>query len=553
MPDTFNRTQPRCEPLDTRRIKPLLTFGARRGESGAGMHNRPHTSQAMQQLPSSGPAREALREKGQFWTPAWLATVMASWVTAHGPRVLFDPAVGPGTFFAAARQAGFAGGFAGFELHGSALTGGCAPGLAAAELRHVTIGDFISSQLLRTFPAIVSNPPYIRHHRLSGKQKEELQTLAQRCLGFTLDGRAGLHLYFLLKCLDHLAPGGRLAFLLPADVCEGVSSRAVWGRLAARFRLDAVLMFEEPAAPFPAVDTNAMVFLFSNLAPRPRVPWLRVRKPDPAAVLQALGLKTGSGAGPTGDAVTTQVRELPELVATGLSRPPRPSGSRGVALSLFARVVRGIATGANEFFFLTSSQLAEYGLDRRFFRRAIGRTRDCPDGTLTPGRLDALDAAGRPTWLLSLDRRPRETLPPALSAYLQRGEEAGLARRALIKTRTPWYRMEQREEPPLLFAYLGRRDCRFLLNRAGAVPLTGFLCVYPWDRSERHVRELWQALNHPDTLANLAFVGKSYGGGALKVEPRQLDALEIPQHVLDRSESLSEKLAELKARPHPLS
>jgi hypothetical protein len=30
----------------------------------------------------------------------------------------------------------------------------------------------------------------------------------------------------------------------------------------------------------------------------------------------------------------------------------------------------------------------------------------------------------------------------------------------------------------------------------------------------------------------LVFVGKSYGGGALKVEPRQLDALEIPQHVL---------------------
>ena len=49
------------------------------------------------------------------------------------------------------------------------------------------------------------------------------------------------------------------------------------------------------------------------------------------------------------------------------------------------------------------------------------------------------------------------------------------------------------------------------------------------------MRKLWQALNHPDTLANLGFVGKSYGGGALKVEPRQLDALEIPQHVIDRS------------------
>jgi hypothetical protein len=277
-----------------------------------------------------------------------------------------------------------------------------------------------------------------------------------------------------------------------------------------------------------------MAFLFSKLAPQPRVPWLQVFKPDPVAIMRALGLNEGAPAQPASDAVTIHTREISELVATGLSRPPRPSGSRGVPLSDFARVVRGIATGANEFFFLTSKQIAQYGLDKQFFRRAIGRTRDCPNSTLTCSRLDALDAAGRPTWLLNLDRQ--EKLPAALSAYLQRGEEAGLAQRALIRTRTPWYRMEQREEPPLLFAYLGRRDCRFLLNCAGVVPLTGFLCVYPWDRSERHVRKLWQALNHPDTLANLAFVGKSYGGGALKVEPRQLDALEIPQHVLDCSD-----------------
>ncbi len=89
----------------------------------------------MQQLPSSGLAREALREKGQFWTPTWLARVMASWVTACRPPVLFDPAVGPGTFFAGARQVGFAGDFAGFELHGSALTESYTLGLPASELR----------------------------------------------------------------------------------------------------------------------------------------------------------------------------------------------------------------------------------------------------------------------------------------------------------------------------------------------------------------------------------------------------------------------------------
>ena len=92
--------------------------------------------------------------------------------------------------------------------------------------------------------------------------------------------------------------------------------------------------------------------------------------------------------------------------------------------------------------------------------------------------------------------------------------------------------MERREPPPILFAYLGRRDCRFILNEARVVPLTGFLCIYPWDTDREAITRLWRALNHPDTLRNLAFAGKSYSGGAVKVEPRQLDGLEIPESVL---------------------
>lgn len=484
----------------------------------------------MQKLPTSGPAREALRAKGQFWTPAWLAEAMASWVTADQPPVLFDPAVGPGTFFAAARAVGFAGEFAGFELHESALFESYRLGLSPTELESVRIGDFITSRVASNYPAIISNPPYIRHHRLGEERKRELRSLAKHCLGFELDGRLGLHLFFLLKCLDHLAPGGRLAFLLPADVCEGVSSNAVWNKLAARFRLDAVLTFEESAVPFPAVDTNAMVFFFSHLAPQQEVNWIQIRRPDSLVIIEALN---GNGRRPTSrPAAIIHNRKLSELLVTGLSRPPRPRNSAGVSLSSFARVVRGIATGANDFFFLTSRQISDYSLNPSFFRRAIGRTRDCPYGEFTLGDLAALDAAGRPTWLLNLDRQPVESLPPTLRHYLRRGEEDGLADRALIKTRSPWYRMEQRTAPDLLFAYLGRRDCRFILNRAGVVPLTGFLCVYPWDTDTQQLKKLWQALNHPDTLANLAFVGKSYGGGALKVEPRQLDTLEIPQHVL---------------------
>ncbi|NJM55155.1 MAG: hypothetical protein HC841_03850 [Verrucomicrobiae bacterium] len=135
--------------------------------------------------------------------------------------------------------------------------------------------------------------------------------------------------------------------------------------------------------------------------------------------------------------------------------------------------------------------------------------------------------------MLSLGSDSAEKFPRALQDYLALGDQMGLPERALIRTRQPWYRMETRDVPPLLFAYLGRRSTRFILNEAGALPLTGFLCVYPEGAASRNPRRLWQALNHPATLAHLQFVGKSYGDGAIKVEPRALEQLTIPREVIE--------------------
>lgn len=479
-----------------------------------------------QRIPTVWHKREALREKGQFWTPPWLAETMAAWATANSPPILFDPAVGPGTFFAAARSVGYTGRFAGFELHTQAFAERDVAKLVEADFAHVRGGDFTRASIERRYPAIISNPPYIRHHRLTARAKNDLRALAVQWLGFPLDGRVGLHLYFLLKSLEILDREGRLAFLLPADVCEGVSSGRVWARICERFCLEAVLTFAEEAAPFPQVDTNAMVFLLSNRPPADSFLWLRVQKRDPRTIRAALRTH-GDQDGP---AVS---RQLSEALSTGLSRPPRDKVD-GLPLSSFAKVVRGIATGANGFFFLTRKQIVELGLSERHFTRAIGRTRDCRDSVLTQDHLETLEASGRATWLLKLGAEPKDAFPEPLKHYLAVGEEQGLPGRSLIQTRRPWYKMEHRTPPPLLFAYLGRRDCRFVLNRAGVLPLTGFLCVYPFDDSPEAVEKLWRAVNHPDTLPNLAFAAKSYGSGALKAEPRQLDQLLIPSYVLEK-------------------
>ena len=173
-------------------------------------------------------------------------------------------------------------------------------------------------------------------------------------------------------------------------------------------------------------------------------------------------------------------------------------------------------------------------LPEEFLIPAVGRTRDVPGDTISSETLNALDSMNRPTRLFSPDGRPLEEFPVSVRDYLIQGEASGIHRSSLISSRRPWYKMESRTPPPILFAYLGRRNARFIRNLAGVVPLTGFLCVYPnWDDPDL-IEQLWNALQEPEALANLSLVGKSYGSGAIKVEPRALERLPLP-----RSDGLS--------------
>jgi len=483
-------------------------------------------------LPASGAARESLREKGQFWTPDWVAEAMVEYVLASAPSVLFDPAVGAGAFFRAAQKVAqeeqLTLGLAGMEIDPAALEKALGQGLYKDDLANVTIGDFVFQPPQTQYPAIVANPPYIRHHRIQLTAKEQLKQLGIQIVGKALDGRAGLHVYFLIRALSLLQQDGRLAFIVPADTCEGKFSSGLWRWIAKNFSLDAVITFSPEATPFPGVDTNPLILLIRKAPPKTKFSWARCY----ASQGQALKLWVRSGFQKASTALQVVERDLAEGLATGLSRPPVAEGSSKYVLGDFVRVMRGIATGANEFFLVTDDQARKLGIPAECFVRAIGRTRDVTTEEITQETVDSLRTKGRPTLLLSLSGSPLETYPEAVRQYLKAGEALGLPQRPLISQRRPWYRMETRLPPPFLFAYLGRRNSRFVRNIAKIVPLTGFLCIYPKADSIWFYEKLWSILKHPDTIANLALVGKSYGDGAIKVEPRSLEKLPIPDHVV---------------------
>lgn len=484
-----------------------------------------------QRLPRAGVAREGLREKGQFWTPDWVAEAMVGYVLSAGSDHVFDPAVGAGAFFRAAkvisRRLGLPVRLLGTEVFPDALTEAREQGLSEADLANVCITDFILNPPAGPFSGIVANPPYIRHHRLPATLKGHLKVLAKQVIGEPLDGRAGLHIFFLIRALERLAPGGRLAFIMPADTSEGVFAPALWRWIARHYRLDAVVTFEHDASPFPGVDTNALVYMLSKNSPQPSFPWVRCRVRGNALTDWTIGGFKNPEHG-----LTVLPRALDEALSTGLSRSPASRSTDIPLLNSYATVLRGIATGANEFFFLTRKRALELEIPSEFLIQAIGRTRDVSGDTISEDRLRELDGSGRPTLLLSLDSRALDGFPATVREYLRQGEAIGLPSRTLIASRRPWYKMETRLAPSYLFAYLGRRRARFVRNIAGIVPLTGFLCVYPRKTEPDYVEKLWHVLSHPDTVANLSLVGKSYGGGAIKVEPRALERLPLAPHVI---------------------
>jgi adenine-specific DNA-methyltransferase len=485
-----------------------------------------------QKLPPSGPKREALREKGQFWTPQWVAEAMVSYVLQGESDHVFDPAAGAGAFLLAAKHLSKSAGkkirLLGTEIDANALEQAKQAGLTEKDLRGVEIRDFVLNGPNRHYSSIVANPPYIRHHRINKSTKAALKLITKQIIGTGLDGRTGYHVFFFIKALERLAQGGRLAFIMPADTCEGVFAQTLWKWVMGKFKLEAVVTFAHEATPFPNVDTNAVVFMITAAPPATTFSWCKCKDTSPLALRNWVAQKFPES---NDSALCAVTRNLEEGYETGLSRPPQERHV-GAVLGDYVRTMRGIATGGNEFFFLTKAQVEELGIPISYTLRAIGRTRDVDGDEVTTQTLRRLEEEGRPTFLLSLDGRPESDFPQTIRKYLKEGTKQKIDQRALIKQRSAWYKMESREVPPFLFAYLGRRSARFIRNRAGIVPLTGFLCVYSKFHEQASLEKLWRLLNHPDTLANLHRVGKSYGSGAIKVEPRALERVPLSERAL---------------------
>ncbi|RMF28734.1 MAG: hypothetical protein D6759_15215, partial [Chloroflexi bacterium] len=386
-----------------------------------------------------------------------------------------------------------------------------------------------------------------RHHRLPEAYKSTWAAVAEQEFGIKLSRLSSLFAHFFIQAGRMLAPDGRMAFITPATVFEASYSRQIKAFVRRELRLRAIISFEETFPVFEGVDTAACITLIEGPG-APACDWvvhLQVRRwPGVEPILDAIEQ------GGEGDAGWGRRRRLrlstlePDRKWTVTGHNDHDDG-RFVPLASLARIVRGIATGANAFFVLSDDEVKRWGVDPANLRPVLTKTREAPGYAFTEDDFERLGREGKKRWLLYLMEPVQPGTPEA--RYIQWGEAQNLHQRSLVRTRSLWYAMEQRDPAPIYFTYLSRKRSRFIYNLADVLALNVFLYIYPIPaigQDELTLKAFLAVLNSRMTKAALRQVGRTYGGDTIKIEPREMDRLPV-LNPLKLTSSERERLATL--------
>ncbi|MEZ5587762.1 MAG: N-6 DNA methylase [Sedimenticolaceae bacterium] len=210
---------------------------------------------------------ELRKARGAFFTPPEISSYLVNWAVRSPADRVLEPSCGEASFLlAAAKQLkGLNANPSAWaeQLHGVEIFDASARH-AEVLLREagfeadVTVGDFFEYQPNETFDAVVGNPPYVRYQNFSGMARTRSleAALAQ---GVRLSGLASSWAAFVIKAALHVAPKGRLALVLPAELLTVNYAQEVRRFLLRRFERVRLIMFEERV--FPGVLEEVVLLL----------------------------------------------------------------------------------------------------------------------------------------------------------------------------------------------------------------------------------------------------------------------------------------------------
>lgn len=472
----------------------------------------------------------ARKARGAFFTPPELCSYVADWaVRSPNDRVL-EPSCGDAEFLLAAgeRVRGLGGSdpvLEGLELHReSAHEARRRLALAGLRTEGISEGDFFDAEAIPQYDAVIGNPPYVRYQDFSGALRQKSRALALRH-DVVLTALASSWAAFTIHAAEFVSPRGRLGLVLPAELLSVNYAAPVRSFLLRRFGHVRLVLFEERV--FPGVLEEVVLLMAEGTGGTDHFELFQSQD------LMELATMPGST---TWRPPSTGGKWLGALLSVASADAYRSAteGPSFTTLKKWGSTTLGMVTGDNGFFTLSPAEVARWRL------RPDEVVPISPPGSkhlrglsLTAHGWEALGDAGQHTYLFRSPETSLRALSPGARRFVAEGEATGVQTRYKCRVRSPWWRVPEVATPDLFFTYMNNEAPQFAANPIGAKHLNsvhGVNLASPYRRLGRSLLPL-AALN-TITLLGAELVGRAYGGGMLKVEPKEADLLPVPTPAL---------------------
>ena len=467
------------------------------------------------------------KARGAFFTPPEISQFLVDWaVRQKGDRIL-EPSCGDAAFLipAAERLKGLGvplrsipNQLQGIEIHRASVEEAEArledEGLAAT----IVHSDFFDREPIPSFDAVVGNPPFIRYQSFSGAARAKSMRVAL-AHGVRLTALASSWAAFTIHASEFLKDTGRLAMVLPAELLSVNYASEVRRFLLNRFATVRLVLFDNLV--FPGVMAEVVLLLAEGRGTATRFDVVQVRNVKALSALKATGTADFL---PTGGEKWTAA--LISSEALGIYRR-LTSGESFSRMIDWGETYLGSVTGNNSYFTLTREHAAQLGLSPKdLLQISPPGSRHLKGLTFTSKAWDQIAKQGGRCYLFAPQA---DAISPATLAYIKAGEKRNVQDAYKCSNRSPWWRVPQVARPDILFSYMNHDRPRLTTNDAGVVILNSLYGIQLKDDLQALGKTLLPiACLNSLTLLGSEVIGRAYGGGLLKHEPREVDLLPVP-------------------------
>jgi adenine-specific DNA-methyltransferase len=485
------------------------------------------------------------KARGAFFTPSGITQHIAEWAIRNRADRVLEPSTGEAAFLAAAVGRLIALGESepvvhGVEIHGPSAHTATVVVAAAGGHARVEVGDFFLVKATPTFDVVIGNPPYIRYQDWTGEQRDRARFAALH-QGVALTGLSSSWAAFVAHAAGFLKPGGRLGLVLPAELLSVNYAAPIRRFLLENFASVELVVFDEQV--FPDAEADTVLVKADGWKGQPGGQ-ASLRQTRNSATLDTLE------AGTAWTPIDTADRWTPLALSEETARiMARFAAERTFApLEVYGDTSLGAVTGGNRFFALSPARVTELGIPRRDLVRIS------PPGSshlrgleLSNPDMTRLGRSNQSTWLL----RPGKNPADATLRYIELGHATGIDEAYKCRVRKPWWRVPVLAAPDLFLTCMNADTARLTTNSAGVRHLNSIHGVYLRDEVRVIGRDLLpMASLNTMTLLSAEMVGRSYGGGILKIEPREADRWWMPSPTVLKQHAAA--LSAVKPQVHSL-